>query len=42
MRNLACGDQYILHVILRKLVSNDWVHVSPGLVSRDGERVGDC
>ena len=20
MRNLACGDQYILHVILRKLV----------------------
>ena len=29
-------------VILRKLVTNDWVHVPPELVSRDGRRLGDC
>ena len=41
MRNLACGDHYILLVvILRKLVTNDWVHVSLELVSVDGGRVG--
>ena len=27
-------------VILRKLVTNDRVHMSPGLVSGDGGRVG--
>ena len=41
MGDVACGDQKILLVvILRKLVTNDWVHVYPGLVSGDGGRVG--
>ena len=41
MGDLACGDQKILLVvILRKLVTNDWLHVYPGLVSGDGGRVG--
>ena len=34
MRNLTCGDlQILLLMILRKLVTNNWVH-------EDGERVG--
>ena len=41
MRNLACDNQLmLLLVILRKSVTNNWVHLSPGLVSRDGGRVG--
>ena len=29
-------------VILRKLVTNNWVYVSPGLILGDGRRVGSC
>ena len=37
MITLACGDQKILLVvILRKLVTKDWVHMSPRVVSGDG------
>ena len=36
MRNLTCGDlQILLLMILRKLVTNNWVHVSSDLVSED-------
>ena len=41
IRNLTCGDlQILLLMILRKLVTNNWVHVSSDLVSEDGGRVG--
>ena len=47
MRNLTCGDQQISLLVygrglkLRKLVTKDWIHVSPGLVSGD-RGVGGC
>ena len=38
MINLSCSDQLV--VILRRLVTNNWVYMSPGFVSRDERRVG--
>ena len=41
MRTFTCGDQqYGRKLKLRKLVTNDWVYVPPGLVS-GGRGVGD-
>ena len=38
MRNLTCSDQQIL-LMVKKLVTKDWIHVTLGLFS-EGDREG--